>query len=167
MEGGSPILEWITYGMIACVLFAIGFLVYRSLRFFLSLLLIPVTDALGRTRLFGGAVRRWGEAGAPRSGLPTLSAEEERAVAEAARAAAPQVPLAVQRAIMLGAALGACPGLWWAVRGVQAGLARGDSTGGLAATAGIAIGLVSAAGAIVGGVVGAAVGLVVEAGRRR
>ncbi len=49
MEGGSPLLEWITYGMIAFVLFAIGFLAFRSAWFLVSLLAIPVTNALSRS----------------------------------------------------------------------------------------------------------------------
>lgn len=161
MEGGSPILEWITYGMIACVLGALAFLAFRSAWFFASLFAIPLTSLLARTR-FRRRVRQWGERGIPAGGVPTLGASDEEALDEAL-ATQSQVPAAVRRALIAGAILGAVPGLWWAVRGVRVGLARGDALSDLAATVGIALGLVGAAGIIAGAVVGVAVGLVFEA----
>ena len=164
MEGGSPILEWITYGMIACVLLALAFLAFRSAWFFASLFAIPLTSVLGRTRRFGGRVRRWGERGAPQDGVPLLGASDEAALDEAL-ATQSQVPAAVRGAMIAGAVLGALPGLWMAIRGVRLGLARGEPVGDLAATAGIALGLVGAAGVIAGAVVGVGAGLLFEAVR--
>jgi hypothetical protein len=154
--------------MIACVLLALGFLAFRSAWFFASLLAIPVTNALARTRLVGGAVRRWGERGAA-GGSRTLGPTDEEAIAEAAAAAAagPQVPAAVRRAMIACALLGALPGLWMAVRGVRLGMARDESALELAATAALAVGLVAAAGFFVGGAVGVGIGLAIDAAQRR
>ena len=163
MEGGSPILEWITYGIVGLVLAALGFLALRSAYFFLSLLAIPVLGALGRTRRFGGAVRRWGERG-PASGLPALGPTDEAAVDEAAaRLSGVRVPRAVQLGLRIGAGLGALPGVWMAVRGARLDLARGASTGEVVGTVAFALCLVAAAGALVGGALGALGGAAVDA----
>ena len=167
MEGGSPLLEWITYGMIACVLLALGFLAMRSAWFFASLLAIPVTSVLSRSRRIGRVVRRWGERGVAQGGVPTLGPTDEAAVEEAVAAVGPQVPPVVRRAMIAGALLGALPGLWMAVRGAQLDLARGEGMASVAATIGMAVCLVGAAGLFVGGAVGIAVGLALDAGRRR
>lgn len=167
MEGGNPILEWITYGMIGLVLLSVALLALRSAWFILSLLLIPVTGALGRTRLFGRAVRRWGERGAGGAGgLRTLGPSDEEAIA-AAVAARPVVPAVVRRAMVVGAVLGALPGVWMAVDGVRHDLARGEPTAAIAGTVAMALALVSAAGVFVGGAVGALVGLALDAAAER
>jgi hypothetical protein len=166
MEGGSPILEWITYGIIGFVLLALLLLALRSASFFLSLLAIPVLGALGRTRLAGGLVRRWGERG-PAVGLPVLSAADEEAVDEAAAGLSRvRVPRAVRLGIRTGAVLGALPGVWLAARGAQLGSARGESPAEVAATVAFALCLVSAAGAIAGAATGAVAGAGVDAIRR-
>lgn len=165
MEGGSPILEWITYGMVGVVLLALVLLALRSASFFLSLLAIPVLGLLGRTRLAGGMVRRWGERG-PRDGLPVLGASDEAAIDEAVRAAGVRVPRAVLRGLWLGGAAGATPGIVFAVRGAWLSTARGESAGEIAGTVAIALGLVAAAGALVGATLGALAGAGVDALRR-
>jgi hypothetical protein len=166
MEGGSPLLEWITYGMIACVLLALSFLALRSAWFFASLLAIPVTSVLSRSRRLGRVVRRWGERGSGHDGVPTLGPTDEAAVEEAVAAAGPQVPPVVRRAMITGGLLGAVPGLWLALRGAQLGLARGEGMASIAATVGMAVCLVGAAGLFVGGAVGVGIGLALDAARR-
>ena len=166
MEGGSPVLEWITYGIVGFVLLALSLLALRTAYFFLSLLAIPVLGALGRTRLLGGAVRRWGERGAT-GGLPVLGASDERAVEEAAaRLSGGSVPRPVQVGLVVGAVVGALPGVWLAVRGGRLSAARGESPWEIAATVAFGLCLVAAAGALVGGAVGALGGAGVDALRR-
>jgi hypothetical protein len=169
MEGGSPILEWITYGIVGFILLALLLLALRSAYFFLSLVAIPVLGALGRTRLFGGAVRRWGERGAG-GGLPTLGATDEIAVDEAAaRVSGVRVPRAVSLGLRIGAALGAAPGVWLALRGGWLGRARGAPPTEIAADVLFGLCLIASAGALVGGALGALAGAGVDAvarGRR-
>jgi hypothetical protein len=165
MEGGSPILEWITYGIVGFVLLALLLLALRTAYFFLSLLAIPVLGALGRTRLAGGVVRRWGERG-PQVGLALPAASDEQAIDTAVAAhGGVQVPRAVSRGLRVGALLGALPGVWMAARGAYLSLGRGESAVEVAATVAFALALVSAAGALVGGGVGALAGAAVDAVR--
>jgi len=167
MEGGNPILEWITYAMVGFVLLTLGFFAVRSAYFFLSLLFIPVLGALGRTRLFGGAVRRWGERG-PKTGMSSLGASDEAAVDEATRELnRVRVPRAVSVGLRVGAAVGAVPGIWQAVVGARLAAARGETAGEIAATVALALSLVAAAGTLVGAGLGALAGAGVDAMRRR
>jgi hypothetical protein len=167
MEGGSPVLEWITYGIMGLVLLMLLVIVVRSAYFFLSLLAIPVLGALGRTRLAGGVVRRWGERG-PHDGLPVLGASDEVAVDEAARAlAGVRVPRAVRLGLWAGAAAGAVPGVVLAVRGARAAAARGETGLEIVATVAMSLALVGAAGALAGAAVGVLAGVGVDALRRR
>jgi hypothetical protein len=167
MEGGSPVLEWITYGIVGVILFALGFLALRTAWFFLSLLLIPVLGAVGRTRRLGPIVRRWGERGAP-AGLPVMGPTDEVAVDEAAAALARvQIPPAVRAGVRLGAVLGAIPGVWLAVRGAQLSRASGDSPWEVAGHVAFALSLVAGAGAVAGAALGALAGLGFDALRRR
>lgn len=167
MEGGSPLLEWITYAIVAFVLLALGALALRSAWFFLSLLAIPLTTLLARrSRRLRRTFYRWGERGTASLPGVTLGPEEEQAIAEA-QAAHAVVPAAVRRGVRIGAALGALPGLWSAVRGAQLELARGESAATVAGTVALALGLVAGAGIVVGAVLGAAAGIAVEAARGR
>ncbi len=161
MEGGSPVLEWITYGIVAFVLLTLGVLFVRTAWFFLSLLAIPVTDALGRTRLFGGVVRRWGERG-PRGEGTVLDPRTEQAIGEAS-AAQLQIPASVRVGARVGGALGALPGVWMAVTGARAALLRGDTAGEIAGAVAMGLALVAAAGAIAGAGVGVLAGIAVAA----
>jgi hypothetical protein len=171
MEGGNPILEYVTYGVMGLVLLALGVLAVRSAWFFLSLLAIPLAETAGKWRPFRRAVARWGERGARRdpdlwraTASPPL---ESDAIDEAALAAAgPIVPRPVRRGLRLGALLGALPGLWLAWDGARQTLARGEGTAAALGAAGIGIGLVAAAGALLGGALGAGAGLAWEATRR-
>jgi hypothetical protein len=165
MEGGSPVLEWITYGIVGFVLLALGLLAMRTAYFFLSLLAIPLLGALARTRAFGGLVRRWGERG-PSAGLPTLGVTDEAAVDEAARLRGVRVPPAVRLGLRAGAAAGAAPGLWLAARGGFLARARGESVAEIAATVAFGVCLVAAAGLLVGAALGALLGAGVDAVRR-
>jgi hypothetical protein len=166
MEGGSPVLEWITYGIMGVILFALGFLALRTAYFFLSLLFIPVLGALERTQRFRGVVRRWGERG-PNTGLPVLGATDEAAVDEASAAhSRVRIPAIVGTAMRVGAALGALPGVWLAIRGARLSLARGDSSLEVAANAAFGLCLIAGAGAIVGSAVGALVGIGLDAAGR-
>lgn len=163
MEGGSPVLEWITYGMVGVILFALGFLFLRTAYFFLSLLFIPVLGALGRTRRFGGVVRRWGERG-PSAGMPVMGASDEAAVDEAAASLSRvRIPRTVRLAIRVGAALGALPGLWLAVRGAGLARERGDTAGEIAGYVAFALCLVAGAGVVVGSGLGALAGVALDA----
>lgn len=167
MEGGSPVLEWITYGILGVILFALGYLFLRTARFFLSLLLIPVLGALGRTRAFGGLVRRWGERG-PAGGLPVMGASDEAAVDEAAAAVARvRIPRAVTGGARLGAALGAAPGVWYAAQGGWAARVGGEPALMIAGHVAFALCLVGGAGVLVGSALGALAGVAVDAGRAR
>jgi uncharacterized membrane protein len=164
MEGGSPVLEWITYAMVACVLLTLGFFAFRTATFFLSLLAIPITSVLGRrSRRVRRLLYRWGERGT--AGLPgtTLGPEEEAALDEIMAAQRPKVPLVVRRGVVVGAGLGAVPGLWLALRGAQLELARGETLGTVVGTVAFALGLVAGAGVVVGGTLGAAAGLALDA----
>ncbi len=158
MEGGNSLVDWISYGILGFVLFALAVLVLRSAWFFLSLLAIPLTDTLARHTRLGGAIRRWGERGDPM--LPGAHA------AEVGHELAPSlVPRGVRRGAAIGALLGALPGVWWAVRGAMATLRAGGSTGSALAEAALSLGLVASAGVIVGTAVGAGIGLAYEAAR--
>lgn len=166
MEGGNPVLEWITYGIMGLVLLMLVVIVVRSAYFFLSLLAIPVLGVLGRTRLAGGVIRRWGERG-PSTGMRVLGATDEAAADEAARRLSRvRVPRAVLVGLRAGAGLGALPGLWLAVRGGRLSAARGETALEIAVTVAFAVCLVASAGALVGGALGALAGAGVDAARR-
>jgi hypothetical protein len=159
MEGGTTFVDWISYGIIGFILFALAVLALRSAWFFLSLLAIPVTDVLARRTRMGGALRRWGERGAPpgafASGVPDA-------------APAPSlVPPTVRRGAGIGATLGALPGVWWAARGALLTLRTGGTAIEAVAQAALGIGLVAAAGVLVGAAVGALTGAAVDALRTR
>ena len=160
MEGGNPVLEWITYGIVSVVLLALGLLFLRTAWFFTSLLLIPVTQALGRTR-FAGAVRRWGERGGTTATTP-LDPATEAAIGDAELAGL-QIPPGVRTGVRVGAALGAIAGVVAVAHGVWLGHQRGDGFGEVAATVGVALGLVLAPGVVVGAVLGAAGGAALDA----
>ena len=165
MEGGTTLVDWISYGIIGFVLFALAVLVLRSAWFFLSLLAIPVTDVLARRTRLGGALRRWGERGTPVAGRLAPPIPESWATP----ATAPQslVPLVVRRGAAVGAALGALPGLWSAARGAVRTLATGGTTMAALAEAALGIGLVASAGLLVGTALGALAGLAIDALRSR
>jgi hypothetical protein len=164
VEGGNPVLEWVTYGIVGFVLLTLGVLFVRTAWFFLSLLAIPLTDALGRTRLLGGAVRRWGERG-PRGAGTVLDPRTEQAIGEAS-AAQLQIPASVRVGARAGGALGALPGFWMAVTGARAALLRGDTFWEVAGAVAMALALVAAAGAIAGAAVGIFAGIGIAALRR-
>ena len=160
MEGGTTFVDWISYGILGFVLFALAVLLLRSAWFFLSLLAIPITDTLARRTRLGGAIRRWGERGAP--------VGRYDAAADVGHAVAPSlVPRAVRIGAGVGAVLGALPGIWWAVRGAQATLRAGGTAMDAVAQAALGIGLVAAAGVLVGTALGAGAGLAYESVRRR
>ena len=160
MEGGTTLVDWISYGILGFVLFALAVLLLRSAWFFLSLLAIPLTDTLARRTRLGGAIRRWGERGAP------VGAHD--AAADVAHEIAPSlVPRAVRIGAGLGAVLGALPGIWWAVRGAQSTLRAGGTVLDAVGQAALGLGLVAAAGLLVGTAVGAGAGLAYESVRRR
>ena len=124
------------------------------------MLAIPLTDTLARRTRLGGAIRRWGERGAP------VGAHD--AAADVGHAVAPSlVPRAVRLGAGVGAVLGALPGIWWAVRGAQATLRAGGTGMDALAQAALGLGLVAAAGLLVGTALGAGVGLAYESVRRR
>lgn len=155
MEGGSPFVQYLTYGMIAVVLCALGFLAFRTAWFFLSLLVIPLGEAASRWAPAARLATRWGERGARRD--PTSWRHD--AIGAAQTEQAPRLPpRAVRRGMAIGAALGALPGVWLGVRGALRTHASGGSALEIAAAMGIALGLVAAAGALVGGAAGAAGG---------
>ena len=142
------------------MLFALAVLLLRSAWFFLSLLAIPLTDTLARRTRLGGAIRRWGERGAP--------VAPHDAAADVGHLVAPSlVPRAVRLGAGIGALLGALPGVWWAVRGVGATLRTGGTPMDAVAQAALALGLVATAGLLVGTGLGAGAGLAYESLRRR
>jgi hypothetical protein len=160
MEGGTTFVDWISYGILGFVLFALAVLLLRSAWFFLSLLAIPLTDTLARRTRLGGAIRRWGERGAPVS--------PHDAAADVGHAVAPSlVPRAVRLGAGIGAVLGALPGVWWAVRGAATTLRAGGTPMDAVAQAALGLGLVAAAGLLVGTALGAGVGLAYESVRKR
>ncbi|GLC27629.1 hypothetical protein [Roseisolibacter agri] len=161
MEGGTTLVDWISYGIIGFVLFALAVLVLRSTWFFLSLLAIPVTDVLARRTRLGGALRRWGERGA--TGAGTFGALDPTPTV----ATTANVPRAVRLGAGVGATLGALPGVWWAARGALVTLRAGGSALSALAEAALGIGLVASAGLLVGTALGALVGLAVDASRSR
>ena len=163
MEGGTTVVDWISYGIIGFVLFALAVLVLRSAWFFLSLLVIPVTDVLARHTRLGGALRRWGERGVPVAGPLARPAPESWAVSTSA--AKSLVPRVVRRGAGIGAAMGALPGVWWAARGALLTLRAGGTTMEAVAQAALGIGLVASAGLLVGTALGALAGLAIDARR--
>ncbi len=165
MEGGTTLVDWISYGIIGFVLFALAVLVLRSAWFFLSLLAIPLTDVLARRTPLGGALRRWGERGTPVAG--PLARPVPESWATPATAQTSLVPLVVRRGAAVGAALGALPGLWWAARGAVLTLRAGGTALAALAEAALGVGLVAAAGVLVGPALGARAGLAVDATRER
>jgi hypothetical protein len=164
MEGGSPLLEYVTYAIVGIVLCALGVLALRTAWFFLSLLAIPLTEAASRWRPTARIVRRWGERGVSREYGTPNGAVTQAPLDEMRR---PQVPLAVRRGLAWGAALGTLPGVWLAVHGAMQARAADASSGEIAAAVGMGLGLVAAAGALAGGAVGALAGLAREAWRTR
>jgi hypothetical protein len=160
MEGGHSLVDWISYGILGFILFAFAVLLLRSAWFFLSLLAIPLTDTLARRTRLRGAIRRWGERGAP--------VDPIAAAADVAHEAAPSlVPRRVRLGAGVGAALGALPGLWWAGRGALLTAERGGTALETLAQAALGVGLVASAGLLAGTAAGALVGLVLEAVRGR
>ncbi|MDF1504943.1 hypothetical protein [Roseisolibacter sp. H3M3-2] len=156
MEGGNTLVDWISYGILGFVLFALAVLVLRSAWFFLSLLAIPLTDTLARRTRLGGAIRRWGERGAP--------VDPRMAASDVAHEVAPsQVPRRVRVGAGVGAVLGALPGVWFAIRGATLTLQRGETVMNALAQAALGIGLVASAGLLVGTALGAGLGLALEA----
>lgn len=154
MEGGSPFLEYLTYGVIGFVLLALGILAVRSAWFFLSLLIIPLAETVGRWAPFRGMVDRWGERGAKRD--PRLwAARLDVDVTPVDPAPTPGAPRAVRIGARLGAALGAVPGVWLAVRNTVGAATGADAV--WAILGGVA--LLGAAGALVGTALGAGAGL--------
>jgi hypothetical protein len=166
MEDGSPLLEYVTYGIVGFLGLAMLLLALRTAWFFLSLLMVPVLGALGRTRLAGAAVRRWGERG-PHIGLPVMGPTDEAAVAEAAAASRVQIPRAIRLGVRAGVAVGASPGVWYAGHGALLARARGDSAWEIAGHVALALCLVSPAGALLGAGAGGLAGLAIDAGRGR
>ena len=160
MEGGNPILEYLTYGVLGLVALALGILVVRSAWFFLSLLAIPLTETVGRWGPFRGAVQRWGERGARDD--PALWAA--RLATEPARAPDGS-PRAVRVGMRVGALLGTLPGLWLGGRDA----ARAWSTGATDDAAwALLMGVVflGGAGLLLGIALGAGVGIAIAASRR-
>jgi len=165
VEGGNPILEYITYAMVGVVLFALGFLAFRTAKFFLTLLAIPLLEAAARWRPAARSVAAWGERGAerdPTSWRATLAPDVDAQVVTTR-----DVPIGVRRGVAAGATIGALPGIWYAISGALRDHVAGAPLTDVAATIGIAIGLVAAAGAFVGAAVGVVAGLGVEALRER
>jgi hypothetical protein len=159
MEGGSTLVDWISYGIIGFILCALAILALRSAWFFLSLLAIPVTDVLARHTRLGGALRRWGERG-----------EGVRPAAAGALEMPPApslVPHVVRRGAAIGAALGALPGVWWAARGALLTARSGGTMLEAVAQAALGLGLVAAAGVLVGAAAGALTGAAIDAVRTR
>jgi hypothetical protein len=164
MEGGSSFVEYLTYGMVGVVLLALGFLAVRTAWFFLSLLAIPFSEAASRWAPARRALSRWGDRGARRD--PTTWRHAGREPAPASDAG-PGAPPAVRRGLGVGALLGAVPGLWLAARGGLHTHAAGGSTAEVLSAIGIGIGLVAAAGALLGAGLGAAAGIAWDALARR
>ena len=164
MEGGSRLLEWVTYGVMGLVLLALGVLFVRSAWFFLSLLVIPLAETVGRWRPFRGMVDRWGERGGRRD--PELWAA--RLDVEPAHQAPPRptMPRAIRLGTRLGAAVGAVPGLWLAVRDASRAMDAGTPGDAVWAVV-MGLALVGGAGVLLGAALGAAIGLLVEVARGR
>ena len=171
MEGGSPVLEWITYAIIGLVLLAMLALALRTVSVVLSILAIPLTSTLSRIPAVRRGLHRWGMRGADALPGGVDASDAEAARVEAARAAAeaerPQVPAAVRRGMTTGAVAGALPGVWMAVHGATTALDAGASVGSVAASVGLALGLVASAGVIAGGALGVVAGIAVDAVRAR
>lgn len=163
MEGGTTVVDWISYGIIGFVLFALAVLLLRSAWFFLSLLVIPVTDVLARRTRLGGALRRWGERGVPVAGPLARPVPESWAAPDTPPPSL--VPPAVRRGAGIGAALGALPGVWWAARGAVLTVRAGGTWPEALAQAALGLGLVASAGVLVGTALGALAGLAVDARR--
>jgi|RhiMethySRZTD1v2_1073278.scaffolds.fasta_scaffold05356_4 hypothetical protein len=64
MEGGSRFVEWLTYGIIAIVLFAMVYFLARTLKLTMGFLSLPLSDVLQRWRF----TRRWFERRTDRHG---------------------------------------------------------------------------------------------------
>jgi branched-subunit amino acid ABC-type transport system permease component len=95
-----------------------------------------------------------------------LGRTDEAAVDEAsASLSGVRVPRAVRVGLRAGAALGALPGVWLAVRGARLDMARGASWAETAGTVAFALCLVAAAGTLVGGALGALAGAGIDAAR--
>lgn len=155
MEGGNPIVTWISYGILGFVLAALAILALRSAWFFLSLLAIPLTDVLARRTRLGGVLRRWGERG-PRYGSGFAADAPAQATPTEDPARRPShVPAPVRRGAQLGAVIGAAPGIWLAARAALLTVRGGGSALGAAAEAALALGLVAGAGLLVGAALGA------------
>jgi hypothetical protein len=77
------------------------------------------------------------------------------------------VPRAVRLGAGIGAVLGALPGVWWAVRGAATTLRAGGTPMDAVAQAALGLGLVAAAGLLVGTALGAGAGLAYESIRTR
>ena len=163
MEGGSRVLEYLTYGVIGFVALALGILAVRSAWFFLSLLAIPLAETVGKWRPFRGAVERWGERGALRD--PALWAARLELEESARPAARLQSPRAVRLSMRIGAALGTLPGLWLGVRDAARAWSAG-ATGDAAWALVMGVAFLGGAGLLVGVAIGAGVGIAITAMRR-
>jgi hypothetical protein len=160
MEGGSPLLEYLTYGVLGLVAFALCVLTLRSAWFFLSLLAIPLAETVGRWRPFRGAVERWGERGAHAD--PRLWGARPPTDAGAESPTRRGSPRAVRLGMRLGALLGALPGLWLGVRDATRASTAGDAA--WAFVMGLA--LLGGAGLLLGIALGAGAGVLIAASRR-
>ena len=160
MEGGNPIVEYLTYGILALVALALGILAVRSAWFFLSLLAIPLTETVGRWRPFRGAVQRWGERGAADD--PELWGA--RLATEPARAPEGS-PRAVRVGMRVGALLGTLPGLWFGGRDAARAWSAG-ATDDAAWALLMGVAFLGGAGLLLGIALGAGVGVLLGAARR-
>jgi hypothetical protein len=165
MEGGSPFFEYLTYGVVAIVLGAMLFLLLRTVWFFLSLLAIPLTQVASRWPPAERMLVRWGDRGARRDPTTWRHAPLQSTGAPLV-ATTGSPPRSVSRGALVGAVLGALPGVWLAMRGALHARATGGSAGEIAAAVGMGLGLVAAAGVLAGAAVGVLAGLAWNALRR-
>jgi hypothetical protein len=165
MEGGSKLMEYLTYGVVGFVLLALAVLAVRSAWFFASLLVIPLAESVGRWRPFRDAVARWGERGARRD--PALWAARLELGPDATPRRPSGIPRLVRRSALVGATLGALPGVLTGIREAIRLLGRGGTPADAIWSVGMGVGLVGSAGALVGAALGAAVGIAAGALRAR
>ena len=162
MEGGNPILEYLTYGILGLVALALGILAVRSAWFFLSLLAIPLTETIGRWRPFRGAVERWGERGAkddPELWAARLPARTEPAPPPSGS------PRVVRVGMRVGALLGTLPGIWLGGRDAARAWSAG-ATDDAAWALLMGVVFLGGAGLLLGIALGAGVGIAIAASRR-
>lgn len=163
MEGGSPLLEYLTYGVIGVVLLIVAAMAVRSAMFFLSLFLVPLADTFGGWAPARRRLERWARHGAERDADIWRGA----ATAMPERVAAP--PSVVERAAAVGGALGVLPACWVVAAGPVAHLlATPASWRGDLAAAALTLAMVGVPGAVAGAGLGAAAAMMRQAiaGRR-